>query len=454
MLAELFVLLEGFENLLWEYIGIPVIFILSIVLTVRSRFFLIRRFPQIAKLFWHCSTRPMSGDGIHPLKAFFTCVGGCIGIGNIVGICTAVQIGGPGALFWVWVTAICGAMMKYSEVYLGIRHRQSNDKGQYHGGPMYFLQKATRWRWVPGLVAILICVYGVEVYQFSVVVESVSINFGLNKFLVSMTLLGLVLAAVSGGIRRVSTISSIIVPVFVLAYLGAGSWILWQHLDTIPLVLKEVFVQAFSPSSAAGGLAGGSIALTMSQGVRRGCYTGDLGIGYASIVHSSSSGLSAVEQASLTVFDIILDTFVICTVSIMLILVTGVWREPITPELLVQSAFSAHFTGMEIIMPIFLALVGFSTVITYFCVGTTCARYVSPRYGTGTFYLYAVLALASCCFIDTAQAQTLMAIAGGLLLLINGAGIFCLRKEIIDQINTRLPVSRDSDHSLKEIKEF
>ena len=135
--------LELLENLLWTFFGVPLVMLLGLYLSFKSNFFQIRQLPTVFKTFFgFLFVRKKQGElGVHPLKAFFCAVGGCVGIGNIVGICTAVQLGGPGALFWIWVTAFAGMILKYSEVYLGLRYRQPNDKGGYNGGPMYFLKE-------------------------------------------------------------------------------------------------------------------------------------------------------------------------------------------------------------------------------------------------------------------------------------------------------------------------
>ncbi len=394
-----FLMLERFENVLWEYLGIPILLILGIILLIQSRFFPIRKFPRIMSNFWNfCIQREEDNGGIHPLKAFFASIGGCVGIGNIVGVCTAVQIGGPGALFWIWITAIIGAVVKYSEVFLGIRYRTHDGKGNYRGGPMYFLQKVTKHRWIPILFAISLCVYSVEIYQFTVITESLSANFAVSKFVVGLALLVLILIAVNGGIRRVGNIASIIIPVFVVLYVGTCGWVLWQHSSTIPTLCREVLYSAFFPSSAWGGLIGGTIMVTLSQGVRRGCYSGDIGIGYSSIVHSTSVERSPEKQASLVVVGIFLDTFIICTMSILVILATGIWNQPLTPEVLVQTALSLCIPSIRYFIPLFLTIVGFSTIVTYFYVGLTCARFISPKYGKALFSVYAITAFMSCTF--------------------------------------------------------
>ena len=431
VLNLVFYYLEGFEEFLWSYLAVPTLVALSLYLSFQSNFFQIRKLPHVIKKFFSLlRVREHDERGIHPLKAFFACVGGCVGVGNIAAICSAIQIGGPGALFWIWVTAIAGMLIKYGEVYLGLRYRVPNDKGGYNGGPMYFLQKVFKTSAVPKFVALLLCVYGVEVYQFSIVTDSIVTNFEINQYLVIFVLLGLVIFAGSGGIRRVGNISSAIIPFFVLLYIGMGLWVLGNHITMIPTVMAQVFTDAFTGTAALGGFVGSSLMIAMSQGVRRACYTGDLGVGYASVIHSESNVTIPQEQASLVIFDIFLDTFMICTTSVMLILVTGVWHESMGAGMMVQAALGQHFPYMHLFMPLFLFLLGYSTINAYFCVGLKCAEFLSPKRGRWVFYVYAIVALIIFSFAGVAQAQTTMTIVNGLLLLINCYGIFRLRNEI------------------------
>lgn len=432
MLTALTEQLDLIENLMWTYLGVPIVMLLGLYLSIKSNFFQIRHLPTVFKTFFGFLRVRSTGKelGIHPLKAFFAAVGGCVGIGNIVGICTAVQLGGPGALFWIWMTALAGMILKYSEVYLGVRYRIPNQQGGYNGGPMYFLARVFKQAWIPQLVCILLCIYGVEVYQFSVITTSITTNWGFNSYAVIAILLGLVIFAGSGGVKRVGSISSKSLPIFVVIYVGMGAWVLLNNLSVLPGVFKEILISAFTGHAAFGGFAGAGIIATMSHGIRRGCYTGDIGVGYASVIHSESSAQVPEKQASLAIFDIFLDTFIVCTTSLFLILATDIWHEPIEAGMLVQTALGQYFPYMHFFMPLFLFMLGYNTINAYFCVGLKCAEHLSPRWGRSAYYAYAVAALLIFSFLGTAQAQGVMAIAGVSLLIINGIGIFLLRHEI------------------------
>lgn len=431
MYQNFFNFLSGFEDVLWGYFAFPAVMLLGLYFSIRTGFVQIRYFPTVVRTFFgFLKGGNQEERGVHPLKSFFACIGGCVGVGNLVGICTAVQVGGPGALFWIWITALVGMMLKYAEVYLGIRYRVPNKQGGYNGGPMYFLQAAFSWKWIASLAAFLLCIYGVEIFQFSVIVHSVSYNWGINAYIVAGVLLALVVFAGSGGVKRVGAISSTTIPLFVILYLSMGSWVLYSNFDKLPDVFALVFKSAFTGHAAYGAFIGSTLMMTISQGIRRGCYTGDIAVGYASVINSETSSKVAEKQASLEFLGIALDTFLICTTSVLLILVTDVWHQPLDVGLLVQTALHAHFPYMNYFMPFFLFLLGYSTINAYFVAGIKCADYLAPVWGRPVFFAYAIAALFSFSFIDSVMAQSIMAITGGLLLVINSAGIFRLRHEI------------------------
>lgn len=446
MIDDFFQLVSQLDKFLWVAVAAPLIFLLGIYFSFISGFAQVRYFPTAVRNFFRLlkSSVPKA-DGVHPLKSFFASLGGCVGIGNIVAVCIAVQVGGPGALFWVWIAAILGMLVKYSELYLGMRFRITRPDGRHDGGPMYFLRHAYRWSWIPSLVAFLLCIYGVEILQFSIVTKSLSLNLGLSEYLVSGVLLVLVIMAGRGGVQRVGGISGWMIPLFCLLYLGMGAWVLWMHVDQLPQILATVVSSAFTGHAAVGGFAGSTFLITASLGIRQACYSGDLGVGYASVIHSESRIRKPEKQAALAFVEIFIDTFMICTMSILLILTTGIWSEPIDAELLVQGALGRHFPYMHFFMPLFLTLLGYSTIIAYFCVGLKCAQYLQPKYGRKCYYLYSMIVLPLFSMLPTANSLTIMSMANASLLILNLIGIFKLRREIAFSV-TPVDLTRDVSH--------
>lgn len=427
--------LEIIDNLLWGYAVLPALVFIGSLLTYQSGFIQLKEFPHIVKNFFHILTSKHNGQGVHPLKAFFTCIGGCMGISNVVAVCTAIQLGGPGALFWIWMTAIAGMILKYSEVYLGLRYRILDEKGHYRGGPMYFLPKVFKQKWLPKVVCLLLCIYGVEIYQFCVVTENISANFDINKYLVALILMAMIIAISRKGVHYIGRIAAILIPAFILGYLGMAAWIFWQNLNLLPAVINSVLQAAFTGHAAIGAFAGSSILLTVSQGMRRSCYAGDVAVGYASVIHSETAEEHPEKQASLAIIEIFLDSFIICTTSVLLVLTTEMWSAPMEASMLVQQALALYFPAMHIFMPIFLLLLGFTTIVAYFSAGIKCAEFLSPKIGRKAYYLYACTSFLAFVLLQTTQALTMMSITAALLLLINLYGIYHLRHEI----NFKLP---------------
>lgn len=420
------------DSLFWGYIAFALIIILGLSLSFRAQFFQIRAFPSILGTFYSFLVEKTRNQrGIHPLKAFFASVGGMIGIGNVVGVVTAVQIGGPGALFWVWFAALVGSIIKYSEIYLGLKHRQKNDQGGYDGGPMYFLRSAFRFRWIPVLTAVLLCIYGVEIYQFVVITDSLSANFAIDRVWIIPTLLLLMLYGCAGGIERVGTICSWLIPAFILLYMSMSLWVIFQEIHLLPGIFKTVFVTAFTGHAAIGGFVGSSALLAIQHGISRAAYSADIGIGYDSIIQSESSTVYPERQARLSILGVCIDNLV-CTLSILVVLISGIWtaETPIEGSLLVQTALGNYFPGMHIFMPTFLLIVGYSTLIAYFTVGIKCARYLSPTYGRAVYLVYGVFMLVMFSYLDQSKALLVMSVAGASLLIINLLGIYILRKQI------------------------
>jgi len=427
---SLFHFLEQLNEFLWAHVAFVLILGLGGYFSFRSGFFQVRKFPAICRCFASFFVHKTSGAGVHPIKAFFAAIGGCIGIGNIVGITTAVQIGGPGALFWAWVGGLMGMLIQYSEIYLGMKYRIRNEAGSYDGGPMYFLPIAYRMRWIAPVICILLAIYGVEIFMFNVMADSIATNWEFNEYWVVALLLIATIVVATGGIKRVGEVCSAIIPLFIILYLGMGFWVLGHHLSVLPGVFASIFEGAFSPQAALGGFAGSSVMLTISMGLSRGAYSGDIGIGYNAIIHAESSTTHFGRQASLGVVGIFIDTFVICTMSILLVLTTGHWHTGIDPALMVQEALGLTFPYMHLFMPIFLFLLGYSTILAYFVVGVKCAKFLSPKWGPLVYYAYACVALPVFAFVDSTQAFVVMSLSGASLLLFNVIGMFLLRKEV------------------------
>lgn len=430
------------DVILWGYVGLGMIISFGLYLSFKARWLQIFQFGKAFNHFIACARNKQclvelveEERGVSPIKLFFATIGGAIGIGNVAGVALAIQIGGPGALVWVLMVALLGMIIKYSEVYLGIKYRRHTDKNSYEGGPMYFLQKAfPKYPWIASIMAFLLCIYGVEIYMFDVVQHSFEVNFHMDSTIVMLLFLALIFLGVCGGVKRVGSINSVLIPCFVLIYLSMTLWVIYQEIHMLPEVLMMILKSAFTGHAAAGGFAGSTFILTLSKGLASGAYSGDIGIGYASIIHSETKFKDPSQQASLAILGIFLDTFIVCTCTILLVVVTGVWKLNMDSSLLVQEALSHYFPYTGYFMPLCLFVLGYSTITAYFVAGMKCAEFLLPSYGKTLYGLYGTFAFIFFSFVESRYAFMIMNIAGGLLMVINLAGIMKLRKDIVYKV--------------------
>jgi AGCS family alanine or glycine:cation symporter len=248
---------------------------------------------------------------------------------------------------------------------------------------------------------------------------------------VVISLLGLTLFTVFGGVKRVGAVSSLMVPVFMVLFLAMVFYILLVNAEQIPSMFVQIFTSAFSGHAALGGFAGSTLIWTMSRGISSACYSGDVGIGYASIIHAETNVNEPEKQASLAIVGIFLDTIVVCTAVMLLVMISGVWEDSsLRGSMLVQQALGMYFPYMNIFMPIFIFMLGFSTITAYLIAGIKSAKFLSPKKGKTVFVIIASIAFIFFSFYDPSFAMAIMYSSGGLLMVINIPGIFVLRRYI------------------------
>ncbi len=287
-------------------------------------------------------------------------------------------------------------------------------------------------RLIPIVVALLWCVYGVEIYQFSVITDSISSNWGIHRLVVIPTLLLLVLWVGTGGVNRLATICSWIMPFFLAIYLAMGMWVILHEMGSLPMIFADVFRSAFTGHAAVGGFAGSSVMMAIGQGTARAAYSSDIGIGYDSIIQSESRSHEPQRQGHLAILGVLVDNL-ICTFSILIVLVSGVWKsiDPMEGSELIKTALSSYFPYMEYFIPFFFFVTGYTTIIAFFTTGIKCARYVAPKWGKRLYIPYGVLSFICFSFLPQSQVLLIMSISGAMLLIINMLGMFRLRHEIV-----------------------
>lgn len=430
---QIFNLLTIIENLLWSYIGWAIIVVVGIYLTIISKglqFRALYNFRQSIKDIFRAAG-DKAQDGIHPFKLYFASVGGMVGLGNIVGISVALMIGGPGSLFWTVLASIFGMLIKYSEIYLGVKHRVRNNAGSFDGGPMYYLQAAFKTKFFAYAATILLCFYGIETLQFLILVDRIEHSFEIDRTLIIGTLLVLVLYTTLGGINRLANVCTILMPVFMLIYIGCSLYIIGANGNYLPEFFYLVISTAFTGHAAVGGFAGSTMLLGVYLGMSRTVYSGDIGIGYDSIVQSETRIVNPKQQATLAIYALFTDT-VICLLTNTMLGVSGAWNtlNHLSPSDVVATVLSKYFPYSDLFMTILMFFAGFTTIIAYLAAGTKCARFLYPKYGKRIYLMFSVLSFIFFCNFSQEKVMILMSMTGGLLVLLNLAGIFKLRKEI------------------------
>jgi AGCS family alanine or glycine:cation symporter len=421
--------LFAIDQFFWTYIGFSILLASGLYLTFKTKFFQFKVLLHCRKCFAEILKGARSSRGIHPIRLYFTSVSGMVGLGNIVGIITAIAIGGPGALFWMWVAVFPSMLVKYSEIYLGIRYRVPNNEGGYDGGPMFYLKKAFKNHKIPLIASALLCVYGVEVFQFDVVIDVMSATFNLNRFLAIFLLLSLVLYTVLGGMNRLSRVCTFLMPIFIVTYIGMCVYIIGHHSTERPGILRLVLKSAFSGQAATGGFAGSSAIMAMQQGFSKAVYSGDIGIGYDSIINAETKAVLPQQQARLVVFSLLTDS-IICSLSIGVVLVTNVWMIKLSPGKYVAHALSLHFANADIFMGIFLLIAGFTTIVAYLSVGLKSAFFMGGKKWRAVYLAYAIFAFIFFSFFDQEKVILIMSVSAGALIVFNILGILRLQKFI------------------------
>ncbi len=422
------------DTFLWEYFGVPIVLFFGLFFSFKARWFHIRQCKFIAHSFFSTLKSKEPLYGISPLKAFFASIAGCISIGNVVGVCAAVNIGGPGALVWMWIASILGMVIKYSEIYLGISHRVKNKTlNTYDGGPMYYLKKVDTSLFLSKAFCVALCIYGAEVYMFRVVTHTIVETWQWNHMAVVLGLLILVLWATKKGFESVGHISSIVIPLFLICFTSVSFWVFIQKSHLILPTFKLIFTSAFTGHAAIGAFAGSGLMLTVAQGLKRACYSADIGVGCASVIMSEAEITTTKErQAAMAgIFSTFIDTFIISTISFLLVTVSGLWHQGVHESRMISTALSPYIPHMNIIWPLFIFLLGFSSIISYFAAGQKAAYFLGKQRGKSIYTFYAICAFLLFSFVGSEEhIMTIMSTCGIFLLLINVYGIVKLRNSI------------------------
>lgn len=361
------------SNWMW---GPPMLMLIvggGIFLTIRLGFFQILYYPYILKQTFGTIFKKNNGQGtVSPFQAATTALASTIGASNIVGVPIAIAFGGPGAVFWMWIVSLIGCATKFSEIVLGIKYRELNEDGQYVGGPMYYLSAGIPIKSIGETLAIIYAFFTMIILAASVAAQSVSAIQTVAVMGVSNITTGIVLAIfvaiiVYGGITRIASVTSKLVPFMASIYVLGALIVVLCNITTIPHVFTLIFTSAFTPSAAVSGVAGSGVASAMRWGIARGTYSCEAGMGTAPVAHSAAATDHPVRQGFWGIFEITVSSLIICTMSALVVLTTGVWNQVDSsvaasmPTLAFQSVLGDNLGGLLVSLSMLMFVI--STII-------------------------------------------------------------------------------------------
>ena len=377
---------------------------------------------------------------ISPFQALMTSLSATIGTGNIAGVATAIALGGPGALFWMWCTALVGMATKYAEAVCAVHYREQDAEGNFSGGPMYYIKNglSPKWRWLGACFALFGAMAGFGIgntVQANSVADAMQGAFGVPVWLSALVMFVGVASVILGGVKRVANVAGFLVPFMAVTYLLLGVAILLMNLSALPAVISLVLDSAFNGTAAVGGFAGAGVAAAIRFGVARGIFSNEAGLGSAPIAHAAAKTNSPVRQGMIAMLGTFIDTILVCSVTGFVILLSGAWQTGESGAALSTVAFESLIPGGHYIVALGLAIFAFTTMLGWSYYSERCVVYFFGPSGVMPFRVAWVLAIplgamANLGFIwllaDTLNA--LMAIPNLIALILLSPVVFKLTK--------------------------
>ena len=373
-------LITAINELAW---GPPMLVLLlgtGLYLSLGLRFMTVRKIPVALRLLLQGRAGKGEGD-ISPFNALMTSLSATIGTGNIAGVATAVALGGPGALFWMWITALLGMATKYAEAVCAVRFREQDALGNYSGGPMYYIRNGLhkRWHWLGFLFALFGSLAGfglANTVQSNSVAEVLNDTFAIPPLATGLILMVLVGAVVLGGIKRIARVASWLVPFMAFSYVLMSLVVLVTHMEALPGAVLTIIDSAMNGTAAAGGFAGASVWAALRFGVARGVFSNEAGLGSAPIAHAAARTNQPVQQGMIAMLGTFIDTLVICTMTGLVIVIMDVWPTGVSGASLTSMAFANAFPGGQYVVTFGLCLFAFTTMIGWSFYGERCAVFL------------------------------------------------------------------------------
>jgi len=434
-------LITGLNGIVWGPLMLVLILGTGLYLMYGLAFMPLRRIGYSFRLLWQGREKKGEGD-IPPFNALMTSLSATIGTGNIAGVATAIFLGGPGALFWMWCTALVGMATKYAEAVLAVKYREVDSKGMHIGGPMFYIKNGLKshWGWLGTSFAVfgMLAGFGIgNTIQANSVADALNSTFSLSPLVTGVIIAILAALVLLGGIKRIASVAGKLVPFMALAYLLAGLVILAMNIQAIPHAFSLIISHAFTPVAATGGFAGAAVWAAIRFGVARGIFSNEAGLGSAPIAHAAAGTNSPVQQGSIAMLGTFIDTIIICSITGLVIITTGAWTSGETGASLSSVAFETALPGVGSYVVTFgLSIFAFTTILGWSFYSEKCVEYLFGEQAIRTFRFLWIIAVpigatADLGFIwlvaDTLNA--LMAIPNLIALILLSPVVFKLTRE-------------------------
>ena len=439
------------NNFIWGVPAMICIIGVGLLLSVRTKFLQIRKFPYamkqtIGKIF---DKKDASDGAMTPFQAVCTALAGTVGTGNIAGVAGAIAIGGPGAVFWMWISALLGMCTKFSEVTLAVHFREKNAVGDWVGGPMYYIKNGLKkhWHWLAFLFALfgVLTVFGTgnatQVNTITTAIDSALLSFNIipeSSTKVVNLVMGIIVAILVamillGGVKRIGRVTERLIPFMALLYIVLAFGVIILNIDRVPGVFHSIIDGAFHPASVTGGIVG-SFFLSMKKGVARGIFSNEAGLGTGSIAHACADTGEPVKQGMFGIFEVFTDTILICTLTAMVILCSGIpvgYGADAGAELTISGFTATYGNWVSIFNAIALCCFAFSTIIGWGLYGSRCMEYLSSEKWVKPFMVvYALVAIVGAT-MDLGMLWSIAETFNGLMAIPNLIALFLLSGTVV-----------------------
>jgi AGCS family alanine or glycine:cation symporter len=386
------------------------------------------------------------GDITH-FQALMTALSATVGTGNIAGVATAIAVGGPGALFWMWITGLVGMATKYAEAVLAVKYREVDENGEMSGGPMYYISKGLNMPWLGTIFAVFAscAAFGIgNMVQSNSVADAVEATYHIPPLATGVVLMVCTAAVVLGGIKKIGKVTGVLVPIMIVFYMSGAAYIIIANISEVPGALVFIVKQAFNPTAAVGGFAGASIMLAIRMGVARGVFSNESGLGSAPIAAAAAQTKSPITQALVSMTQTFIDTIVVCTMTGLVLIISGLWSSGATGAELTVKAFAAGMPGGEHVVTIGIILFAYSTILGWCYYGEKSIEYL---FGVKAVLPYRIVFV---CFVGVGAMAKLSLVwnisdtLNGLMAIPNLIGLLFLTPVVVSETKKYFDSKKDN----------